>query len=204
MNFGMRSGLLNFVIIPSFDDAFSFHSMSSGTELIDWNELPNCARQISCNADGLSEYFLCIVSTSLFFLFLPDKLTASLLLSQISSFSCSLFSEASLDFQTESTGLKNDDLFLGNPVGMKVQVMLDFHMPGAADGISSRQYSPPSPSPSPPPLFLYSLLSSFPIGPIVSYLLMVSYCFVGFLKVPQGSLGFFRAPQGSSVFPRFP
>ena len=77
-------------------------------------------------------------------------------------------------------------------------------MPGAADGISSRQYSPPSPSPSPPPLFLYSLLSSFPIGPIVSYLLMVSYCFVGFLKVPQGSLGFFRAPQGSSVFPRFP
>ena len=36
-----------------------------------------------------------------------------------------------------------------------------FYMPGAADGISSRQYSPPSssPSPSPSPAFLYPNLS---------------------------------------------
>ena len=40
--------------------------------------------------------------------------------------------------------------------------LANFYMLGAADGISSRQYSPPSspsPSPSPSPAFLYPNLS---------------------------------------------
>ena len=57
-----------------------------------------------------------------------------------------------------------------------------FYMPGEADGISRRQYSP-SPSPPPPPAFLYPILSFigflFPILEVLTH----SWYFLGFFKV---------------------
>ena len=86
-------------------------------------------------------------------------------------------------------------------------------MPGAADGISSRQYSPRSLSPSP---FLYPNLS--PIGflsPCFIVLPNFELCKVTFrvplsssvfLTVPQGSLEsiFLKVPLGSLGFSRVP
>ena len=67
-------------------------------------------------------------------------------------------------------------------------------MPGEADGISSRQYSPPS-----PPAFLYPILS--PIGfPSPSFVTLPNFelCegFFGFLRVPQDSKELHRVPKG--------
>ena len=73
-------------------------------------------------------------------------------------------------------------------------------MPGEADGISSRQYSPPSPSPSPPsppPAFLYPILS--PIGfPSPSFVTLPNF------ELCEGVFGFLRVPQDSKELHRVP
>ena len=68
-------------------------------------------------------------------------------------------------------------------------------MPGEADGISSRQYSPPPPPPS-SPAFLYPILS--PIGfPSSSFVTLPNF------ELCKGYFGFIRVPQGSKEFQRF-
>ena len=58
-------------------------------------------------------------------------------------------------------------------------------MPGEADGISSRQYSPP-----PSPAFLYPILS--PIGfPFPSFVTLPKF------ELSKGYFGFLRVPRGS-------
>ena len=68
-------------------------------------------------------------------------------------------------------------------------------MPGEADGISSRQYSPPSPSP--PSLFLYPTLS--PIGFLSSY-----FVFFPNIELCKGTLGFLRVSLDSSGILKVP
>ena len=77
-----------------------------------------------------------------------------------------------------------------------------FYMPGAADGISSRQYSPRSP-------FLYPNLSPIDfLSPCFVVLPNFELCKVmlGFLRVPLGSSVFLKVPQGSleSLFLKVP
>ena len=67
-------------------------------------------------------------------------------------------------------------------------------MPGKADGISSRQYSPPSP-PSPPSSFLYPTLSL--IGFLSTFFVLLPN-----FELCKETLGVFRVPLESSVFIR--
>ena len=74
---------------------------------------------------------------------------------------------------------------------MKICMDDNFYMPGEADGISSRQYSPS------PPAFLYPILS--PIGfPSPSFVTLPNF------ELCEGVFGFLRVPQDSKELHRVP